>query len=358
MKHFLVNLTSTLGLVVCTASAQDYIETFDGGVNAGGWTYGNTIEGIDASGGNPGAFLHNSLIDTFAPQLSTSNSSNPFLGNYRALGVQSLGVDLKTFSTNFPFLREATLMLSNGGCTVYTLGTELVPQVAEGWKSFDYQVDSASTAMPSGWLPFGGCTDPDTAWNTVMTNVTEVRFFYGDPTFFFIFDQWNVGADNPRISTAPPTSPGTPFCFGDGSGSVCPCSNLGAAGEGCANSSGQGAVVGASGGASVANDNISFTARQLPIGKPALLFVGDAMMNGGAGSLFGDGLLCAGGNIQRFYVQFADAGGQANWGPGLATVGGWVAGDRRWFQVWYRDNTGPCMNGFNTSNGVEVLFTN
>jgi len=35
-----------------------------------------------------------------------------------------------------------------------------------------------------------------------------VQFFYGDPTFFFIFQQWEVGADNVRIEGVPTAAAG------------------------------------------------------------------------------------------------------------------------------------------------------
>jgi hypothetical protein len=44
----------------------------------------------------------------------------------------------------------------------------------------------------------------------VIQNVSRVQFFYGDPTFFFIFQQWEVGADNIRIAAgATSAGPGT-----------------------------------------------------------------------------------------------------------------------------------------------------
>ena len=60
----------------------------------------------------------------------------------------------------------------------------------------------------------------------------------------------------------------------------------------------------------------------------------------------------------RLGVRTPDASGAAAWGPGLGTQGGWQAGDTRRFQLWYRDPLGgPCGNGFNTSSGLEVVFT-
>jgi len=181
------------------------VDTFTGGVNLGGWSYGGIPDGTFANGGNPGAF-HGSQVDTFAPQLRTTTPGSDFLGDYKAKNVVSLGVDLRTISTQFPFAREATLMLSNGTCTVFRLGTDFVPQVAEGWKSIDVAIDPHSATLPAGWAVLGGssCTDPDAAWSTVMSNVTEVRWFYGHPEFFFIFDIWQVGADNLRIANVSP----------------------------------------------------------------------------------------------------------------------------------------------------------
>ena len=181
------------------AGGTTTVATFDGGVNLGGWTYG-TPPALLPTGGNPGAFLAGA-VDTFAPQLRTTGDS-VFTGDWRARGVTSFGVDLKTFSTQFPALRECTLMLTSGGCSVFYLGTEFVPQPGAGWESFDFTVDSASTTLPEGWATFGTCPDPDVAWNNVITDVTQVTIFYGNPTFFYIFDIWEMGADNLRITEA------------------------------------------------------------------------------------------------------------------------------------------------------------
>jgi len=151
---------------------------------------------------------------------------------------------------------------------------------------------------------------------------------------------------------------GTPYCFGDGSASTCPCGNSGSAGEGCANSSGAGAALEGTGTASASADDLAFTAAALLPGQPALLFAGLNAVNNGDGVVFGDGLRCAGGSVVRLGVRQPDAGGQAIWGPGLGVQGGWSAGDTRRFQVWYRDPVGgPCGTGFNLTHGFEVTFT-
>lgn len=152
-------------------------------------------------------------------------------------------------------------------------------------------------------------------------------------------------------------APGVAFCSGDGSASACPCGNVGAPGAGCANSSGAGAVLTGSGSASIGSDDLALGASGLLPGQPALLYAGNNAVNGGAGTVFGDGLRCAGGMVRRLGVRVPDALGAASWGPGLAAQAGWTPGDVRRLQAWYRDPLlSPCGNGFNLTQGLELAF--
>jgi hypothetical protein len=63
-----IALGATLWLLASAGGAATLVETFDGGNNTGGWTFGAS-EVIAPAGGNPGAFLHVTGLDTFAPQL-------------------------------------------------------------------------------------------------------------------------------------------------------------------------------------------------------------------------------------------------------------------------------------------------
>lgn len=148
---------------------------------------------------------------------------------------------------------------------------------------------------------------------------------------------------------------GDAYCTGDSP--LCPCNNLGNASTGCANSLGVGATLEGTGTDGIANDDLVFEAAQLPPNVPALLFAGTSAVNAGLGAVFGDGLRCAGGSVVRLGVRFGDAIGGAEWGPGYVAQQGWVAGDTRYFQVRYRNNAGPCVAGFNTTNGLQVTFT-
>lgn len=342
-------------------SAQTTTEGFTGGSNQGAWTFGAGDQ-IVATGGNPGHYLRTQVLDTFAPQPRTgAGVSSVFTGDWRARDVTSTGIDLVTHSTQFNFQREVTLILdqdagtpgdSSDDSSVYFISPGFVPQPGAGWASFDVAIAADSPTIPAGWQVLQGAGTPNQVWNAVITNVSRVRWFYGDPTFFFIFDIWQIGIDNTRITT----ELGTAYCFGDGTGTACPCGNTSTAGRGCANSTGVGAVLAATGGStSVAANDLVFTANSLPATAPALLFQGTSQQNGGAGVVFGDGKRCVGGTITRLGTRTA-SGGVATWGPGLAH-GALVAPATRHFQVWYRNNAGPCGTLFNLTNGVSVPFT-
>ena len=156
-----------------------------------------------------------------------------------------------------------------------------------------------------------------------------------------------------------PVVVGTPYCFGDGSGTICPCGNLSVeTGHGCANSAfASGARLYASGVASVLIDTLELHATSTAPGTPGLFFQGTQQANSGAGVILGDGLLCANGQIRRLRVRFANGFGDVGSGTGLALRGGVTAGSTLNYQWWYRDPTGsPCGHGFNLSNGLSIVW--
>jgi hypothetical protein len=88
-----------------------------------------------------------------------------------------------------------------------------------------------------------------------------------------------------------------------------------------------------------------------------LAFVGEEATNGGDGTTFGDGLRCASGEVRRLGARLSDPSGTAVWASGLRALGGWLPGDTRRFQAWYRDPiAGPCGTGFNLTQGVQIQF--
>ena len=146
------------------------------------------------------------------------------------------------------------------------------------------------------------------------------------------------------------------YCFGDGDGTDCPCNNDGAPGEGCANSTGAGAVMAAFGSASVYADDLVLFSTGLTPG-PGLYFQGNNAINSGNGNPFGDGLRCVGGSIVRLQVRFS-SGGASQTTISIATMGGVSAGDTKRYQYWYRDaGSSPCNSLFNLTNGYELTWT-
>ena len=152
--------------------------------------------------------------------------------------------------------------------------------------------------------------------------------------------------------------PGLAFCFGDGSGTPCPCSNNSPnTGEGCANSTGNGGKLGASGSASVTAGDLVLQGSQLIPGQPGLYFQGNNATAGGNGFGNGDGLRCAGGSIRRLQVRQANPMGNSFTTVNIAAQGNAVPGNVRRYQLWYRNPVGsPCSTTFNLTNGYEIVW--
>jgi hypothetical protein len=157
-------------------------------------------------------------------------------------------------------------------------------------------------------------------------------------------------------NTAPPQS--TPFCFGDGTGTACPCANSGAAGNGCASSiNANGANLTTSGSPSLANDTLVLLGSGMP-DSSALYFQGTLQAGGGLGVAFGDGLRCAAGTIVRLKTV-TNVGGASQYpqagDPSVSVKGMVAAPGIRTYQVWYRNAAAFCTTStFNLTNGVEV----
>ncbi len=151
-----------------------------------------------------------------------------------------------------------------------------------------------------------------------------------------------------------------PFCFGDGSGTACPCGNAGISGRGCASSvSASGALLAGQGAPSLAADTLVLHGSDMP-NSSALYFQGTAMTSGGAGAVFGDGLRCAGGTVVRLGTKTNASGASQYPVAGDASVsvkGAVTSPGTRTYQTWYRNAAAFCTpSTFNLSNGLEVTW--
>jgi hypothetical protein len=157
------------------------------------------------------------------------------------------------------------------------------------------------------------------------------------------------------------TSPGSAFCFGDGTGTPCPCGNNAApgSGSGCLHSFGVGGKLQASGVASIASDTVVLAGSSMP-NAAALYFQGTTQQSGGAGATFGDGLRCAGGTVVRLGTK-TNVGGSSQYPTAgdmtISVKAALAAGDSRTYQIWYRNAASFCTTAtFNLSNGFSVVW--
>ena len=161
--------------------------------------------------------------------------------------------------------------------------------------------------------------------------------------------------------------PGVGYCFGDpGSGTPCPCSNDNDGsipGSGCDNGVfTSGAKLVGSGTASLSSDTLVLAATHLEPQNSGLYFQANHDLS--PGSVWGDGLRCAGGSLKRLGVRFADAAGASDtsaWATSISLrAGNVVAGTTYYYQCWYRTTSGPpCgpgVNEFNSTNGYAVTW--
>ena len=159
------------------------------------------------------------------------------------------------------------------------------------------------------------------------------------------FDNWslNGGAANT----------GSGYCYGDGTGAICPCAALGGLGEGCLTTSGTGATLVGSGNAELGSDSLVLAVTGGPANKPGIFFQGNNQLNGGLGNAAGDGLLCTAGGTIRYDINFLDASGSTSQtGFGVnASVGA-----TRNYQYWFRDTGNACTGSFNFTNAWSVTW--
>ncbi|MCH7721485.1 MAG: hypothetical protein IH988_10960 [Planctomycetes bacterium] len=202
-----------------TRAAETVVETFDDQSNEGSWWWGTNNEEIVELGGNPGAFLQDLTLSSCCPMASSGlGVQSEFTGNYRAMGVTSVGLDLITIDADFyQGGRMLTVMLFNDNDTpfnpnddwgAYFVG-ELdvpLPGVCESpspicWTSYEFTIDSQADEAPEGWVLFNANGGPaGVHWVNVVSDVDALGFNYGDPTLIYIFDGWDVGLDNVTIT--------------------------------------------------------------------------------------------------------------------------------------------------------------
>jgi len=277
----------------------------------------------DPADGNQ--ILTNSISDNAGSGIELAGNGNCMIPAPLIAVANSAGVSGYTTAPGFPCLVQV-FRDSNDEGREY---------LGEAWVSSSYGAFSVAVALSPG--------DRVTATQTVEYGCTTLQ-----------------AETSPFSSVMTAVEIGTPGCFCPST--LAPCGNADP-NAGCANSTGLGATLKAHGSASVANDDLTFSAEQLPLGTFAMLLGSLAQRN----VPFGDGRLCVGGGgvrIWRFQLRNSRQWGATVYGAGLVArshmffaIGHINSGDTWYFQTFYRDTFGPCGGGRNLSNNVEITFT-
>lgn len=263
------------------------------------------------------------------------------------VGEDHLGPEIETDGVVFGVAYRETFLNNAQDYDIYLSAFWYVDQrlgLSEGHSILDFS--SQNSYLPriatqnSGTYAFGG------AFQLTWTTLSAAGNFDIDAGQYF----------------APSNGPDRAYCFGDGSGTACPCS-AGSSDSGCPSSvNANGASLSGAGFHRAVVDTFVLTASGMPANASCLFFQGSSQANGGNGVTFGDGLRCVAGNVVRLAAKTAQ-GGVATYPEGgdasISTKGGIGAtGGVRDYQAWYRnaDPTFCSASTFNLTNGFEAVW--
>ncbi len=220
----------------------------------------------------------------------------------------------------------------------------------------------------TAWSPLAGGVQFQFPFNNGVYALAQFDDDQGGPLAPAVYAGGGLEVANVNLSSqhiarwGAPLCPTIPFCFGDGSGTACPCGNTSAPGanSGCLNSLAMGGHLTSIGNASIAADTFTLVATGMLNGS-ALYFQGTTQVNGGLGVVFGDGLRCAGGTISRLSAGVMNVGGASQYpSPGdplISVTGSDSAGSVRTYQCWYRNAGAFCAPAtFNLTNGLQTTW--
>jgi hypothetical protein len=112
---------------------------------------------------------------------------------------------------------------------------------------------------------------------------------------------------------------------------------------------------------SISNDQLVLTMTNLPANVSCILAQGNTAQAGGFGSPLYDGLLCVNTSLKRLILKNSGPSGlvmiPSGADPDISVLGAVpVGGATRYYQLVYRNTTGPCGYGANATNGVSVVW--
>ena len=204
------------------ATQANFIETYDDGTDVGIWNCSLSVPRIiEASGGNPGAYLQQGGFSTHVPTwFSVSTRYQPgfndtykndsiYTGDWTSLGVTSITADLNIIQVaSWGTDRAVTLELlqmDETGFNVTYEATYTLPDLPEppvGWQTYSFPVDANSPTIPEGWVFTRGDGTPgtDAEWSPFLHRIDLTSIGFYKPGFDYTgFGTWILGIDNIEI---------------------------------------------------------------------------------------------------------------------------------------------------------------
>jgi hypothetical protein len=219
----------------------------------------------------------------------------------------------------------------------------------------------------SSWSPLGSGVGGTESWNCVYALSVFDDGTGGGPDLY-VGGAFHVAGGSPSYNLAVwegCAGPGTLFCAGAGSPTVCPCGNSGSDQHGCENSASTGGGLLSSSGSTSPDTVVLHSSGETPT-APSIFLQGDASITPVS---FGDGLRCVSGVLKRLYVKPASGGVVSAPGAGdpsisarSAALGDPIApGTTRTYQTYYRDPVAgfcapPAGSTFNVTNGLRIVW--
>ena len=157
--RMLMTLTVVLTFAVA-AQAQVVVADFEGGVNNGDWTWGNSNDVIEATGGNPDGYLRNPGLDAPFPVLRSAFYAEDFTGDYAATGVTHISGDFICHDSSNQYIGEfmfCVFLRNDMGTPNDQLDDIYVypnpenwtcPDIGEGWVHYDFEIPSTFVGGP------------------------------------------------------------------------------------------------------------------------------------------------------------------------------------------------------------------
>lgn len=228
-----------LGLATGALAQGSTVADFEGGMNNGDWTYGNSADAVETVGGTPDGWFHNHYLNTFAPILQCDDDADGWTGDYVAAGASRISFDLQTVSTTSEWFHvyNLTPLFRNTMGTPDNIEDDIhvypdpyygagsyCPAPGAGWVHYEFDIPSdfvgAPGELPEGWaggsyLTGNSFFPPDATWQDVMSDIGRIEIWHIHPDFFGAYEWFDMGADNIVLEWDGPAIANESMSFGE-----------------------------------------------------------------------------------------------------------------------------------------------